>query len=168
MILIMADDLQENYRLLLRKTAIPFDSVTEIEDWHLRIFYLPSFLPETVFDVDHRKGRTIFYRSRFLSSAWSSLMQAHQAKGQIQPFSTERASAELPATHPMVSLVTDEHIFRMGDTELNGLDGDSYVVELTHATGVVEFEAWASSLTPPWHRLLDALQSAVPLLPKSK
>ena len=44
----------------------------------------------------------------------------------------------------------------------------SYVVELTHSTGVVEFETWSSSITAPWHRLLDALQSAVALLPNPK
>ena len=163
----MEDDLQENYRLLLGRTAIPFDTITETDDWHLRIFYLPSFLPETIFDVDYRNGQALFYRSRFLTSAWVALIQAHQAKGEIKPFSTERACAALPAAHPLVGLVTDEHVYRMGDTELTDLDGDSYVVQLTHAAGVVEFETWSSSVTAPWHRLLNALELAVPLLPEN-
>lgn len=163
----MPDDLQENYRRLLNQGAIPFDVVAEIDDWHLRIFYLPSFQPETVFDVDHRKGQALFYRSRFLTSAWLALMQAHQSKGEIKQFSTERACAELPADHPLVRLVTDEHVFRMGDTELNILDGDFYVVQLTHVAGVVEFETCESSFTAPWHRLLNALQVAMPLLPEN-
>lgn len=164
----MHDDIQESYRSFLQKVAIPFNAITEAEDWHLRIFFLPSILPETIFDVDHRKGRILFYRSSLRSSAWSAINQTHREKGHVLHIVSERSCAELPIDHPFVRLVADEHIFRMVDTELSAVDADSYVVELTHASGTVEFECWSSAITQPWHRLLNALQDATSRLPKSK
>lgn len=162
----MSDEIQEYYRLFLKNVAIPFTEITETEDWHLRIFFLPSFQPETIFDLDHRKGRTLFYRSKLTTSAWIAINEAHRNNGSIKQVTSVRACAELPETHPLVRLVTDEHVFRMGDTELNALDADSYVVELTHASGTLEFECWSSDITPSWHRLLNALHDAISRLPK--
>lgn len=164
----MPDDIQECYRHVLSQAAIPFEPVTTVEDWHLRIFFLPGCLPETVYDVDHRGKQTLFYCTRLQSSAWLAVMQARQKKGQIQPVTSERACAELPESHALVRLVADEHVFRMGDTQCHQVDGDSYVVELTHSSGVVEFEAWSSTMDDRWHRILNALQSASALLPENQ
>ena len=161
----MPDDLHQCYRHFLGQTGIPFKPVTSVEDWHLRISFLPSFLPEIVYDVDHRGRKTLFYRTRLRSSAWMAVMQAHQKKGQIHPVTSERSCAELPASHELVRLIADEHVFRMRDTECYQLDGDSYIVEFTHSSGVVELEAWSSTIEGTWHRILSALHSASTLLP---
>lgn len=160
------EDIQCVYRRVLSEASIPFAPIVEIEDWHLRIFFLPSFLPETVYDVDHRAGRTLFYRSRFQRSVWSAVTQAHRKRGIVEPFTSERACAELPTAHPLVQLVSDEHVFRMADRDIVTLDGDLYSVQLTYASGIVEFEADANTLDGRWHRILDALQLAVRLLPE--
>ncbi len=162
---VIPDDIQDVYRRVLNEAAIPFAPITEIEDWHLRIFFLPSFRPETVYDIEHRAGRTLFYRSRFQRSVWLSVSEAHRTKGVVQPFTSERACAELPAAHPLVQLVSDEHVFRMADRDIVTLDGDLYAVQLTHASGTVEFESDANTLDGRWHRILDALQEAVRSLP---
>lgn len=95
-------------------------------------------------------------------------MQASQKRGDAEPFASERACAELPAGHPLVRLVSDEHVFRMADRDIVTLHGDLYAVELTYALGTVEFEADANTLDGRWHRILDALQQAIRLLPERR
>ena len=95
-------------------------------------------------------------------------MQASQKRGEVEPFASERACAELPAGHPLVQLISDEHVFRMGDRDIVTLDGDLYAVELTYASGTVEFEADANTLDGRWHRILNALQEATKLLPEPR
>lgn len=164
--IVIPDDIQDVYRRVLSEAAIPFAPITELEDWHLRIFFLPSFMPETVYDLDHREGKTRFHRSRFQRSVWLALSEASRTKGVVQSFTSERACIELPGSHPLVKLVSDEHVFRMGDRDIVTLDGDLYAVQLTHASGTLEFEADANTMDERWMRILGALHEAGKLLPE--
>lgn len=162
----MPDDLQDAYQLALETGAVPVVPVTRDQDWHLRIFYLPSNLPESIFDLDFRDGRALFYGNRFERSVWLTVLSAKSARGTVQPFTTKRSCIELPPEHPLVGLIQDEHVFRLADQPCQQLDGDSYFVRLTHRSHVVEFEAWSLSLDARWQRMLDSLQAAIRLLPK--
>lgn len=67
--------------------------------------------------IENATERGVFLRLRY------PIMQASQKRGDAEPFASERACAELPAGHPLVWLVSDEHVFRMADRDMAASSG---------------------------------------------
>lgn len=162
----MLDRLLDTYDRLLSGYAVPFALVDAAEDWHLTLLVRPSFEPEVVFDVDRRGGKTLLYRTRLRPSLWAALMAAHQNKGAVSPIAVERACIGVPDTHPLVRLVAAEHLFRLSDTQAQGLDGTSYTLVHVYRGGERRLAGWEPRDEPRWARFLDALREAEQLLPE--
>lgn len=162
----MSDDILTAYDRLLETQAIPFEPITAAEDWHLSAFVLPSFQSEEIFDIDHRDGRTLFYRTRFASSLWSAVYQAREKKGQVQPVTIERACIELPSDSPLVRLIQNEHLFRLSEKASLGCDGTTYVLVHAFAGGVRRLRQWEALEDTGWAQLFAAINAATELLPR--
>ena len=161
----MPDDLLDTYDCLIESQAIPFEAITRPDDWHLTAIVLPSFQPETIYDLDHRAGHSLFYRTRFLTSAWTALFAAREAKGVVQPLPVERACAKLPPDHPLVRRVAGEHLFRMTDVDTLGCDGTTYTVIFAYHGGALRLTGWEAVNQSAWRQLFDDIDGAVQLLP---
>jgi hypothetical protein len=161
----MSDDILDTYDRLIESQAIHFEAITRPDDWHLTAIVRPSFQPETIYDLDHRAGHSLFYRTRFLTSAWSALFAAREAKGVVQPLSVVRACAKLPTDHPLVRRVAGEHLFRMVDVPTIGLDGTSYAVIFAYHGGALRLTGWEAVNQPAWGQLFEDIDQAVELLP---
>jgi hypothetical protein len=163
----MFDDMETAYHAALNGAAIPFDPVEQPGDWHLRFFELPANGQETVWDLDYREGRALFYQVRFVDSVWLALHQAKANKGKVQPISSIRRCCALPHTHPLVGLVSDEAVYRLARRECILLDDTHYMAVQTSPSQVVQADAWQGNLDAGWERLLLHLQEATRLLPKA-
>jgi hypothetical protein len=162
----MAEDILDAYHRLLEAQAVPFEAIAVPQDWHVSVFVVPSFQPEAIYDIDHRAGRTLFYRSRFTSSLWEAVFEARQQRGKVQPITIERACAELPPDNALVLLVSEEHLFRMEDRKVLGCGGITHTLVHAYHGGTRRIEAWEAQDVPQWARLLGAIGEAEALLPK--
>lgn len=162
----MAEDILDVYQRILDGAAIPFAAITATEDWHLTLFALTSFLPEEIFDLDHRNGRTLFHRTRLLPSLWSAVWDGRKNPGKVAPVTTERACAELGADHGLVKLVKTEHVFRMQELKTLGLDGTTFTLVHAYHGGVRRITAWEPLRDPQWARLWSEVEKATAFLPR--
>lgn len=163
----MSEDILDVYERLLSTHAIPFEAIRGIEDWHLTAFVVPSFTPETIYDLDHRGGRTLFYRTRFRSSLWGAIYEARENRGKVQPLAVERACAELPPESALVSMIQGECLFRLPEVESLGCDGTTYTLVHAFSGGTRRLRAWEAQGVPAWAALLDAIRDAEAYLPRS-
>jgi hypothetical protein len=162
----MAEDILETYHRLLESAAVPFAPITAPEDWHLTLFAVTSFQPEEIFDVDHRGGGTLFYRTRLLPSLWSAVWDGRNNSGKVAPVATERACAKLEPVHGLVGLVRDEYVFRMEDLKTLGLDGTSFILVHAYHGGARRVSAWEPLRDARWARLWAEIEKAATLLPR--
>jgi len=162
----MTDDVDVVYMATLNSAGIPFGKIERPGDWHLRVMALPANEAETIYDLDFRSGRALFFETRFTSSVWLAVNQALRKKGVVQPIDSVRRCCELPTAHPLLSLVEDEAVFRLRSLECNHLDVTHYVVIQNLAGQVAQFDAWEFNLDASWERLLGLIKKTTPLLPR--
>ncbi len=157
------------YDRLLEQSAAPYEAITSPEDFHLTVCRLENCRPEVIFDLDYRAGVARLYRTCFRTSLWEELFDAGQARRVLQPVPAKRVSAEIPADHPLVRLVRNDHLFRMKYVP-SGLDGNSVTLAFTHAKGCRQLSYWEGCRNDEepetgWRPLLDALHESDHLLP---
>ncbi len=162
----MSEDILDVYERLLGAHAIPFGEIQGIEDWHLTAFVVPSFTPETIYDLDHRNGKTLFYRTRFQSSLWGAIYEARERRGQVQPFAVERSCVELPPESAVVGMIRGECLFRLPEMENIGCDGTTHTLVHAFRGGTRRLRAWEAQSVPAWAALLHAIREAEDYLPR--
>lgn len=161
------DHITAAYHRIIESHAVPFDGKLADGEWHLTLFWLPSFKPESIIDIDSRRGETLIHRAVFLESVWSKVWEASQKRGELATFSVHRACERLAPETPIHRVVRDEAIFRLSDGTAMGCDGETVVLVFTFADGVFRRECWEPRQTGNrvWQQVLDAVDEAVRVLP---
>jgi hypothetical protein len=162
----MSKDLTDRYREIIDMMGLPLSPPTVAGDWWLRFYILPSFQPETIYDLTFQQGVARFYETRFIDSVWGAIIAAKNNPSRLEVVSSLRRCADLPVTHALNRLVENEYVFRLRSAKCEQLDGTAYVARQVFHDRKIELEAWCTNMPHEWNRLLDSIHEACRLLPK--
>jgi len=163
-------DAQETYFRVLECHAMPFDPVENVGDWHLTLFHLPCFGPETILDIGRSGEETLIYRASFPEKVWDKVVQMVNYREQIELLDVERVCQSLPASASIHEVVKEERIFRLSPVDANEKDVEAYCLSFNYPGGAFRFQTRDPYQTgqKDWVAVLDAIREAASMLPRCR
>ena len=101
------DKISKAYDQLLASYYPRAEPITEANDWHLRLVWIPDGKPEVIYSINYRHCKLSIILVRFLESAWRKFCEAFSQEKEKVSVEIERGEMDLPDDHSIVSLVNE-------------------------------------------------------------
>jgi len=136
--------------------------ITEANDWHLRLVWIPDGKPEVIYSINYRNSKLSIILVRFLESAWHKFCEAYSQEQEKVSVEIERGEMDLLVDHSIIDLV-NEGLPRLCENDSQAvLDGEQFKLSFTDSIGAYDSQIWEpyQKQNEAWIKLIDSVRGA--------